>query len=388
MSETSGHQERPRIVLFVHTAGVSSLFVAGQLERFAASGFEPHYAAGWGEHDSPPDVGCPTWRLPLVRPPSPLRDAWAVASGVRLLRRLRPDVVHAGTPKAGLVMMIAATICRCPVRLYAVHGLRYETTTGVRRRVLRSFERVSARCSTHVVADGASLRGVLADDLGIPADKIHVLGPGSSNGVDVERFSGALGRHDARLALGLDDDVAVLGFVGRLTHDKGLDDLVEIHRRIGADRRVVLVLVGDYEDDDPVADATHRHIDEHPDVIRIPWTDRPEQIYPAMDLLVFPSLREGLPNVPLEAQSAGIPVVGYAATGTVDAVADPDRLVDVGDITALTASIVELLADPEAVADRSRAARTWVVSFDRNAVWDARVEFVRRCLSDAARTRR
>lgn len=374
------------VMLFVHTSALSALFVAGQIEHFARAGFDTHYAASWDPDDDAPDVGCPVWNLPLARRPAPLRDARALLAAVRLMRRLRPSVVHAGTPKAALIATTAAWLTRRPVRIDAVHGLRYETTTGLTRRVLRTLERATSRAATHVVADGASLRQVLVDDLGVRPSKVHVLGPGSSNGVDLERFGPAADHRAARDELGIDVDAPVLGFVGRLTHDKGIDDLAAVHHDLLATRRVQLLLVGDFEADDPVTAQTRHHIEHHPDVVRIPWTDHPERVYPAMNLLVFPSHREGLPNVPLEAQAAGVPVVGYAATGTVDAVADPADLVPIGDTAALARAIDALLDDPQELAERGRVARAWVTAFDRTAVWDARADFVRRCLSESRRT--
>ncbi len=96
-----------------------------------------------------------------------------------------------------------------------------------------------------------------------------------------------------------------------------------------------LLLVGQFEDGDPVPDAVRATIEGDKRIVTVPWLDHTGIAYRAMDVLAFPSYREGLPNVPLEAQLCGVPVVGYAATGTVDAVAPGSGLVTVGDVTAL-----------------------------------------------------
>ncbi len=375
----------PHRILFAHTSSLSSLFVSGQIDHFAAHGFEPHYAAAWDESSRPPDLEVPVWRLPLVRPPAPLRDAIALLAAVRLLRRLRPAVVHSGTPKAGLIVTAAAWVTRRPVRIYAVHGLRYQTATGWRRRLLRGIERCAAWFASDVVADSDSIRHLLQADLRIDRSKLHVLGPGSSNGVDMQRFHGGIDRAAARRQLGIDDDTLVIGFVGRLTRDKGLDDLVALHRTLSADLEVVLLVLGREEPDDPIETATRDHLRAGVDVKLISWTDRPEDAYRAMDLLVFPSFREGLPNVPLEAQASGIPVVGYRATGTIDAVPDPSALVPVGDRAALIDAVRTALDEPDELRREGERARHWVARFDSDAVWSARRTFVEQRLSEARR---
>lgn len=372
--ESAGIERTAQRIVFMHTSGLSALFVRGQLDHFAEQGFEPHYAVGTS--GPVPDVGHPTTMLPLVRQPSPWSDLRAVVATARLFRRLRPVAVHAGTPKAGLVGMIAAWATRIPVRVYAIHGFRFETATGWGRRLFRWIERVACACATDVVADSGSIREIAMDDVGVPDRKVVVLGPGSSNGVDLERFRPSEHPPADREALGLAPDTAAIGFVGRLTRDKGIDDLVRIHAALDIAPRPVLVLVGDYEDDDPVAPDTRRAITTGEDIVHVPWTDRIERIYGALDLVVFPSYREGLPNVVLEAQASGVPVVGYAATGTRDAVPDSDRLAPVGDVERLRSDIEQLLSDPAAREAAGRAGRAWVAAFDRPLVWQARAAFV------------
>lgn len=368
----------------MHTSPVSSLFLRGQIEFFASGDYEPHYVTGPGP--SEPPVGCPTWQLPLRRQPSPLHDFVALVRAVGLLRRIGPEVVHSGTPKAGLIGMAAARLIGTPVRIYAVHGLRYETSTGTGRRVLRALERIASWCATDVVADSRSIALALRDDVGVRASKVVVLGPGSSNGVDVDRFTPASDRATSRRELGIDVDRPVLGFVGRLTHDKGIDDLVEVFDRVARTTPATLLLVGRYEDDDPVHPVTRRRIERGAGIVHIPWTAEPERVYAAMDVLVFPSYREGLPNVPLEAQASGLPVVGYAATGTVDAVADLGLLVETGDVDGLVRLVGELLADADHRSEAGRRAREWVVRFDRPAVWLARRSFVDERCAQRSRT--
>ena len=136
-----------------------------------------------------------------------------------------------------------------------------------------------------------------------------------------------------------------------------------------------LLLVGQFEDGDPVPPSVRATIESDERIVTVPWLDHTGVAYRAMDLLAFPSYREGLPNVPLEAQLCGVPVVGYAATGTVDAVAPGSGLVPVGDVQALSEEIV---AQVDAEIGRSSSERqetTWVVeNFDRAQLWSGLVD--------------
>ena len=118
------------------------------------------------------------------------------------------------------------------------------------------------------------------------------------------------------------DDATVVGFVGRFTRDKGIADLIGAFTSTLRERGDVwLLLVGQFEDGDPVPPDVRRTIESDDRIVTVPWLADTGVAYRAMDVLAFPSYREGLPNVPLEAQLCGVPVVAYAATGTVDAVA-------------------------------------------------------------------
>ena len=160
--------------------------------------------------------------------PSPFADLRALWATWRLIRRVRPDVVNASTPKAGLLGMVAAWMARVPVRVYVVRGFRFETATGWRRRLFRSLERLAAGCATHVVFNSASLLEVGRREGIVRGERGEVIGHGSGNGIDVERFADdALPDRDAarrELGVPLGDDVVVVGFVGRERDPERRDD--------------------------------------------------------------------------------------------------------------------------------------------------------------------
>jgi glycosyltransferase involved in cell wall biosynthesis len=261
---------------------------------------------------------------------TPLRDLRSLGNLVRLLRQVRPDVVHGHTPKGGMLAMLAACLCRVPVRVYHLHGLPMATATGVKRRLLRWCEQVSCRLAHHVYSVSSSLREVaLAERLCDP-DKITVLLNGSIDGVDAEgAFNPArlgLGvRAEVRGEHGIPLDAPVLGFVGRVVRDKGVLELAEVWKVLRAEfPDLRLLIVGPTEAHDPlpqdVLDLLRR--DD-----RVHWAGNVEiesmpRLYRAMDVLVLPTYREGFGAVLLEAAAMDLPVVASRVPGCVDAVRD------------------------------------------------------------------
>ena len=376
MSETTGADRIP--VLYLLTDEISSVLVSGQLGYLIGHGFDVTVGTRRAEPDVPPapgkwDDGVVVEHVPFVREPSPIADVRALWATIRLIRRVRPTIVNASTPKAGLLGMLAAWLCRVPVRVYVVRGFRFETSTGWRRRLFTTLEWIAVRCATQAIFNSRSLMTVGETASVIRPGRGEVLGAGSGNGIDVSRFADDQlpTRAEARERFGLPADAWVIGFVGRFTKDKGIEDLIDAFESAVADHDDVwLLLVGTFEKGDPVGDATRTIIETHDRIVVIPWLDHPGAAYRAIDVLAFPSYREGLPNVPLEAQLCGVPVVGYAATGTVDAILPgcvAEALAPVGDRTSFASLVVRHLgAAPERIDD----AAAWVgTRFDQQTVW-------------------
>lgn len=366
--------------VFMVTVDMSVPFLRGHAAYLRGHGFDVHVIATPGEQlrRAADEDGLAIHGVSIEREIRPLQDLRSLYRLMRIFRTLRPVLVVAATPKASLLGMLVARLTGVPVRVYQQFGLRLETTRGLKRHVLTAAERLTAACASKVICCSRSLRDVFLSQRLAPPEKVTVLGAGSSHGVDAERFRATPERRQAAAALrtscGIPAQALVIGFVGRLTRDKGIVELLEAFRQVLVQVPEAWLLIrGDFEPGDPVPEECVRQVGSHPRISVVPRGGSMETFYPAMDLLAFPSYREGLPNVPLEAAAAGIACAGFAATGTVDAVQSgvTGTLVELGDSAALARAITMYLQDPELRQRHAQAARSRIErDFCREVVWD------------------
>lgn len=341
-------------ILFGVTIDYQLRYHAGLPEALAQEGYEVHVVSGDGPtlQGLSQVPGITTHVLPMARKPSPLADLKALYRWRALLRRVRPRVVLIGTPKASLLGILAAAFVRVPTRIYELHGLRLESASGVGRRVLAAMEWITCRRATEVIAVSQSLADVAIAEGVVRPGRIGVLGAGSPGGVDIERFSLARadpsGRVRTREEWEIAADAAVVAFIGRLTADKGLNELAGAIAVLGAQRLVHLLVVGSVDDESGRIGVERLRATGIP----VSFTGEVAEIdeYLAVsDVLCFPTKREGLPTVVLEAFAARVPVVAMRATGVVDLVVNEETgmLVEQNDAEALSAAMAEVLENVE-----------------------------------------
>jgi glycosyltransferase involved in cell wall biosynthesis len=375
---------RPRVLLAVTAAG-SLRLLSGFPKFLVDQGWDVHIvtAPGTSLDKLADEPGIATHPIPMRREPSPLADLVALCRWVIVVFRVRPDVLCAGTPKAGLLGAVSGWICRVPARIYVLRGLRLETASGLKRAVLTLTERVAMHAAHRVLCVSPSLLDEAVRRRLTPRERGVVLGRGSSNGVDMARFDPSNFPESEirrlRNELGLSPDVPVLGYVGRVQLDKGIGVLADA-RAILAQRGVdhQLLIVGGTDGTDAGAALellrrTGRRPVETGDVedVRI--------YYGLMDVLCLPTLREGFPNVVLEAAASSVPTVTTDATGAVDSVIDgvTGLRAAVGSSSDLARQIERIIRDPVLRRELGREARTFVAEhFDRVGVWRRTADFL------------
>ena len=388
--------EPPRIVLGV-TVDMSLRLLRGFPQYLAENGWDVHVVSAPGPalDELAGTPGVTTHAITMTRQPSPVRDVMSLVAWVRLLTRRRPDLISVGTPKAGLLGGLAGWLVRVPHRVYLLRGLRLETSTGIRRKILASAERLAISSSHHVLSVSTSLRAkAIALGLADP-DKISVLGLGSSNGVEADDFSRKNFSDDevARLRhhLGLVEGVPVIGFVGRLTEDKGLRVLIGARDALVQERLDhQLLVVGGIEAGDRYPDGFNSNAGGRPAVVTGQVT-KPEIYFQLMDILCLPTLREGFPNVVLEAAAAGVPTVTTTATGAVDSVVHGETglIAEVGSSEDLSRQLAILLRDAGRRRAMGKQAERFVrKNYDRSLVWARTAAFYSHAISaDASRSK-
>lgn len=312
--------------------------------------------------DELPGVRCATIDIP--RSISPWRDLLALFKLIRLFRSERIQIAHSTTPKAGLLTALAAFIARVPVRLHTFTGQPWVNMRGLKRWLARGSDWLVGKLNTRCYADSASQRRFLIDQKLIDGDVLAVVGAGSLAGVDVRRFDpqrfSANDRGALRRSLAIPDEARVLLFVGRITVDKGVRELLQAFRQLKqAAVNAHLIFVGQFDVDSGVAGGISRsEIEQLPDTHIVGYSDCPEAYMAIADILCLPSYREGFGTVVIEAAAMGLPTAGTDIYGLSDAVVQGETglLVAPRNAAALSGAVGTLLGDDALRRKMSEAA--------------------------------
>lgn len=300
----------------------------------------------------------------IERAISPSKDFFSLIALYRVFKKLKFDIVHSTTPKAGLLSAIASYFAKIPVRLHTFTGQPWVTTSGIKRSVLIFCDKIIARLNTHCYADSSSQRDFLISSGIVNADKISVIGAGSLAGIDLKRFDPyRYGVDELRVLrddLNIPEAGKILLFVGRITPDKGIGELLSAFSDIVKDNRnVFLVLVGPFES---VGENVVNQIDEalvRDNIRTVGFSSEPEKYMALADLLCLPSYREGFGTVVIEAAAMGTPAIGSDIYGLSDAIVNGKTgiLVAVRDSESLKEGILCALNDLSLLSTMGVAAQ-------------------------------
>lgn len=369
----------PRL-LHVVTVPVSLNFFRGQIGYLRSHGFDVQAASSPGEEaELARERECIlVHEVPMNRGISPLADLVSLWRLIRLLRRVKPDVVHSHTPKAGLLGTMAARLTGTRGVMLSIFGLPQMTSRGIKLRLLNTMTRFSCTLAKRVWCDSQSIRQHLIDSKLCRADKIVVLGHGSSNGIESEhKFNPASYSAADRLALraehGIPADALTVCFVGRIVADKGMRELAGAWRLLREKfPDLHLLIVGPFEPQDPLAAEDEELFRNDPRIHLAGMRQDVPRHLAAVELLVNPSYREGFNVALLEAAAMGLPVVASRVPGCADPVVEgvTGTLVPVREATALAQAIENYLLDPALREQHGRAGRERILrDFQPKQIW-------------------
>ena len=304
--------------------------LAGQLKFMKQNGWEVIMISADGKERQAviENEGCRHEIVPMTRAITPFKDIVSLIRLYRILRKEKPQIVHSHTPKAGLLAMIAGRMAKVPVCIHTIAGLRFMTTSGFKKKLLISMEKLTCRMAHHVWVNSFSLKEYIQQNRLCNNSKLEVIGNGSTNGIDLQRFNSAVLKseviQDIKDKIKYDSSLFYFLFVGRLVRDKGINELAEAFVKINAQYPSTrLLLVGALENElDPIDQHTQDVLLSHPAIIRTGWDNRIEYYFDLANVFVFPSYREGFPNVLLQAGAMGCPVICSSIPGNVDVVTD------------------------------------------------------------------
>ncbi len=259
--------------------------------------------------------GVKTFEVALTRKITPLQDLKAVLKLYKYLKNEKPFIVHTHTPKAGIVGMLASYLAKVPNRLHTVAGMPLMEATGFKRKILNFVEKLTYRCATKVYPNSFGLQQIIIDEGFTTTNKLKVIANGSSNGIDTTYFNPKVysesTNNNLKKSLGITKKDFVFIFVGRIVGDKGINELISAFTSLLNDNsNIKLLLVGPLETDlDPLKAQTIQQINNNPKIIPVGYQQDVRPYFAIADVLVFPSYREGFPNVVMQAGAMGLPSI-------------------------------------------------------------------------------
>ncbi|MRE71921.1 glycosyltransferase family 4 protein [Mammaliicoccus sciuri] len=359
------------------TVSKSVYLLKGQIEYLRENNIDVQLVSSKGKElkKYPPSI---VHKVNMSRDISVIKDIISLLKLIVLFIKEKPHIVNAGTPKAGLLGMIASYVTRRPYRVYTVRGLRLETVTGIKYKILYLMEKVAMYCATDIVAISKSLKDRIIE-LNLNNNKpITVFGFGSSNGLNLSVFR----KDDNKLDSSLMSEIQgqfIVGYVGRVVKDKGIEDLIKAFKLLeNRIENVKLLLIGSIEEGNSVNKSDLKFIQENENVIHIDHVENPVKYYNNMDVFIFPTYREGFGNVSIEAQSLGVPVITYDVTGAKDTVLNNKTgfIVEPSDYIEIANKIEKLIKDEKLKKDMSQNGERWAKShFSNEIIWKDMIKF-------------
>lgn len=314
----------------------------------------------------------------MSRKITPLSDLKSLFQFYRLCKIEKPQIVHSHTPKAGIVGMLAAKLAGVPIRLHTVAGLPLMESAGVKRKILDLVEKLTYSAATKVYPNSKGLYDFILQNKYTSANKLLVIANGSSNGINTSYFTSEFITEERKSLLKRDlkinDNDFIFVFVGRLVGDKGINELIEAFSQLTI-YNAKLLLVGPLESElDALQIETLKEIEINPNIISVGFQKDVRPYFAISDCLVFPSYREGFPNVVMQAGAMGLPSIVSNINGCNEIIIEGENgtIIPVKDSEAIKSAMLKMIEDKEFYFKLKENSRSMIQSrYEQSVVWDA-----------------
>ncbi len=323
--------------------------------------------------------GIRTVSVKMTRTINPFRDLLSLLILTWIIKKEKPYIVHTHTPKAGTLGMIASWINRVPVRMHTVAGLPLMETNGIKRMLLHTVEKITYACATNIYPNSFGLKDYILNQNLCSSSKIKVIANGSSNGIDTTFFSPNHFTNETKLEFRKKFNIArndlVFIFIGRLVKDKGINELVNAFSRLNIIHpHLKLFLVGETENKlDPLSSETKIKISSNQSIIVTGFQEDIRPFLSISDVLVFPSYREGFPNVPMQAGSMGKPAIVTDINGCNEIIKNGingENIPSKNEVL-LYEKMKEWVDNPDKLSEFARNSRRMIKSrYEQRIIWD------------------
>lgn len=365
------------------------VLLKGQLRFMASNGFDVKGVSSEGEElrEVHENEGIAVEAITMSRKITPFQDLKSLWEMWNFLRKEKPQIVHTHTPKAGIIGMLAARLAGVPHRLHTVAGLPLMEAIGTKRKILNFVEKLTYSSATRVYPNSKGLYDFILQNNFTQSNKLKIIANGSSNGIDTTFFSPdqvtELERVTLREKLNIQPDNFVFVFVGRIVSDKGINELIKAFSELQAAENnepagIKLLLVGGLENDlDPLNPETLVEINQNKDIISVGFQQDVRSFFAIADALVFPSYREGFPNVVMQAGAMGLPSIVSDINGCNEIIIEGENglIIPSKNVEKLKEKMLTLAKDKNLYTKLKGNSRRMIENrYEQSVVWNALLE--------------
>ena len=365
------------------------VLLKGQLRFMASNGFDVKGVSSEGEElrEVHENEGIAVEAITMSRKITPFQDLKSLWEMWNFLRKEKPQIVHTHTPKAGIIGMLAARLAGVPHRLHTVAGLPLMEATGIKRKILNFVEKLTYSSATRVYPNSKGLYDFILQNHFTQSNKLKIIANGSSNGINTTFFSPAQVSEIEKVALreklNIQPDDFVFVFVGRIVSDKGINELIKAFSELQAAGNneltgIKLLLVGGLESDlDPLNPETLAEINQNKDIISVGFQQDVRSFFAIADALVFPSYREGFPNVVMQAGAMGLPSIVSDINGCNEIIIEGENglIIPSKNVEKLKEKMLTLAKDKNLYTKLKGNSRRMIENrYEQSVVWNALLE--------------